>query len=83
MRRHRYRITIRGHLGLAARGAFDGLEIVCADGRTDITAELDQAALFGLLAKVQSLALELVEVHRDTTPVGSSDAAGTGINLVR
>jgi hypothetical protein len=61
---HRYCILIAGHLGPLADDAFGGMEIVCADGRTSLLGELDQAALFGLLGTVQALALELVEVRR-------------------
>jgi hypothetical protein len=64
VRPHRYRISIAGHLGPATREAFGGMEIVCAEGRTDVVGEVDQAALFGMLARVRALALELVEVQR-------------------
>ena len=78
---HGYRISVAGHLGPAAREAFDGLEIVCAEGRSDVVGELDQAALFGLLARVQALALELVAVQREVAPLRSSPTTTTGIGV--
>lgn len=61
----RYVITVEGRLGSAARSAFEGLTITATEGgRTSLEGELDQSALFGILLKVQSLALELVGVRR-------------------
>ena len=65
MESHHYRISIAGHLGRLARDAFGGMEIVCANGRTDLYGEFDQAVLFALLVRVQTLALELVAVRRE------------------
>ena len=78
---HRYRISVAGHFGPAAREAFDGLDILCAEGRSDVVGELGQAALFGLLARVQALALELVAVQREVAPLGSSPTPTTGIGV--
>jgi hypothetical protein len=61
----RYVITVEGRLGTAARAAFGGMTITATEGsRTSLEGELDQSALFGILLKVQSLALELVGVRR-------------------
>ena len=65
MRSHLYRITIAGHLGQLEQDAFDEMSSVRADGRTHLIGKLDQAALFGIVARVQALALELVEVRRE------------------
>jgi NADPH:quinone reductase-like Zn-dependent oxidoreductase len=61
-----YRIRIRGHLGEAWIGAFDGLSVIREiDGDTLITGPIaDQAALHGLLRKVRDLGLPLVSVAR-------------------
>jgi hypothetical protein len=62
---HSYCISIAGHVGHLAHDAFDGMDVVRADSRTHLRGKLDQEALFGLLARVQALALELVEVRRE------------------
>jgi hypothetical protein len=79
VRSHLFRISVAGHLGRLGREAFAGMEIVYANGRTDLVGELDQAALFGLLARVQALALELVEVRREVEPLSSGPGMTTGI----
>jgi hypothetical protein len=61
---HRYRITISGCAGETVRAAFDDFDIGPADPDTALTGDLDQAALFGALARIQSFGLELVDVHR-------------------
>jgi hypothetical protein len=65
MRPHLYRITIAGHLSRLDQDAFGGMRVVSADGQTDLIGQLDQSALYGLIARVQSLALELVAVQRE------------------
>ena len=60
-----YEIRVRGLLGRTLLGAFPDLHAQ-ADGReTVLTGRLaDQAALYGLLAQLESLGLELLEVRR-------------------
>jgi hypothetical protein len=60
-----YEIRVRGLLGSTLLGAFPDLHAQ-ADGReTVLTGRLaDQAALYGLLAQLESLGLELLEVRR-------------------
>ena len=60
-----YEIRVRGLLGSTLLGAFPDLHVQ-ADGReTVLTGRLaDQAALYGLLAQIESLGLELLEVRR-------------------
>ena len=60
-----YEITIRGRLGDTLLGAFEGLAASPAAAGTVLRGELaDQAALFGLLAHIESLGLELIGVRR-------------------
>ncbi len=60
-----YEITVLGEAGPAVRSAFDDLAITAAEGRTTLSGELpDQAAVFGVLARVQDLGLKLVEVRQ-------------------
>ena len=56
-----YEITVRGRLGETLTTAFDGLT---AKSTTVLSGELaDQAALYGVLDVIESLGLELVDVH--------------------
>jgi hypothetical protein len=63
---HRYLIVISGGLGEIGREVFGDFQIE-ADGTTTVlTGDLDQAALYGALNRVQSLGFELVELSRLT-----------------
>jgi hypothetical protein len=64
----RYRIRIRGHLDPVWSTWFDGLTVVQADnGTTELAGRLvDQAALFGLLARLRDLGATLLLVERLT-----------------
>jgi hypothetical protein len=68
---HRYRIFIGGGLSTAARQAFEGFTIESSGLSTMLIADLDQAALYGALDRIQSLDLDLIEVRR-TSAVTSS-----------
>jgi hypothetical protein len=60
-----YEIRVRGLLGDMLRGAFPGLRAQAHGTETVLTGPLaDQAALYGLLAQLEALGLELLEVHR-------------------
>ena len=62
----RYRIRIRGHLDPAWSAWFDSLSVAQADdGTTELAGPLvDQAALFGLLARLRDLGATLLLVER-------------------
>jgi hypothetical protein len=61
----RYEIRIRGHLSATLLEAFPGLQAEAQSAETVLTGELaDQAALHGVLAQVEVLGLELLEVRR-------------------
>jgi hypothetical protein len=62
----RYRIRIRGHLDPDWSAWFDGLTVTQAgDGTTELAgAPADQAALFGLLARLRDLGATLLLVER-------------------
>lgn len=64
MASYRYRITVRGGLGAAFRQAFEDFSIESDSTETSLTQELDQAALYGALNRIQSLGLELVALTR-------------------
>ena len=63
-----YTIRIRGRLGATALSAFPTMVAEPADGETVLTGVLeDQSAVFGVLARIESLGLELLEL-RQVTP---------------
>jgi hypothetical protein len=63
----RYMIRINGHLGVTLLSAFPALTSRQHGSHTVLTGLLDQSALFGVLAEVEALGLELIEV-RQLTP---------------
>jgi len=64
-RSYRYRIRVRGRLGETIRSAFPALQAKASGGDTVLTGPLaDRAALYGVLAQIEELGLELLEVRR-------------------
>ena len=62
-----YQVRVGGQLGQTIRSAFPALQARADGGDTLLTGVLaDQAALYGVLAEVESLGLELIEVRRLT-----------------
>ena len=61
-----YQIRIKGHLGQQWIGWFEGLTITLEEsGETLLTGPVvDQAALYGLLKRVQDLGMPLLAVSR-------------------
>ena len=62
-----YAIRLRGHLGDTMLSAFPALESRQHGADTVLTGRLDRSALYGVLAEVEALGLDLVEV-RQVTP---------------
>jgi len=63
-----YVITVRGAAGPWVRAAFDDVELSVAGDTTVLRgAGTDQAALHGLLQRIQDLGLEIVDVHLEPT----------------
>ena len=61
----RYQISVHGRLGQTMRAAFPGLQVSTDGDDTVLTGTLaDQAALYGVLAEIEALGLELLEVRR-------------------
>jgi hypothetical protein len=59
-----YVITVRGAAGPWVRAALDDAEVsVVGDTTVLRRAETDQAALHGLLQRIQDLGLEVIDVH--------------------
>jgi hypothetical protein len=60
-----YAIRIRGRLGATALSAFPSMESELKGSETVLTGVLeDRAALFGVLAQIEALGLDLFEVRR-------------------
>ena len=74
----RYRIRIRGHLDPAWSTWFDSLTVTQADdGTTELAGPLvDQAALFGLLARLRDLGATLLLVEHLTAEPRQPDTGG-------
>ena len=60
-----YQIRVRGQLGGTLLGSFPDLHTQVHGTETVLTGPLaDQAALYGLVAQIEALGLELLEVRR-------------------
>ncbi len=63
----RYQIRVRGGLGRTIKAAFPDLDTRAAGPDTVLAGTLpDQAALYGALARIEALGLELLEVRRES-----------------
>ena len=71
----RYVIRINGHLGGTVLSAFPALASTWHGPHTELTGLLDTSALYGVLAEIEALGLELLEV-RQLTPEGQSTESG-------
>lgn len=60
----RYEIRIVGELDPVSADAFAGFDVASEGGVTTLKAELDQAGLHGLLERIRSLGLVLLDVRR-------------------
>jgi hypothetical protein len=61
-----YTIRIDGHLGATMLLAFPALAAQRHDAHTLLTGLLDRSALYGVLAEIEALGLNLLEVRRHT-----------------
>jgi len=63
-----YTIRINGHLGATLLSAFPALASRRHGAHTVLTGLLDQSALYGVLAEIEALGLELLEVRQLAPP---------------
>jgi hypothetical protein len=64
-RPQRYRICVCGRLGETMRSAFPALQAQTQGDNTVLTGTFDdRAALYGVIAQIEALGLELLEVRR-------------------
>jgi hypothetical protein len=70
-----YTIRVNGHLGATLLSAFPTMRAHCSGAHTVLTGLLDRAALHGVLADIDALGLDLIEV-RQLGEEGSPRAPG-------
>jgi hypothetical protein len=71
----RYVIRINGHLGATLLSAFPAMAWQRQGPETVLTGVLDRPGLYGLLAEIEALGLDLLEI-RQLTPEGRSPQRG-------
>ncbi len=59
-----YTIRINGHLGATVLSAFPAMAPRHHGAHTVLTGLLDQSALYGVLAEVEALGLDLLEIRK-------------------
>ena len=69
-----YLIRIDGHLGATALSAFPALAPSHHGACTVLTGLLDRSALYGVLAEIEALGLDLLELRKLTPDRGSPGA---------
>ena len=73
----RYMIRINGHLGATLLSAFPVMAWERQGPETVLTGVLDQPGLYGVLAEIETLGLDLLEVRRITPEARSADRGDT------
>ena len=61
-----YLIRIKGHLGATLMAAFPALAPQRHGAHTVLTGLLDRSALYGVLAEIEALGLDLLEIQKLT-----------------
>jgi hypothetical protein len=64
-----YEITFVGQAGASLRAEFDDCEVTVGSGTTALWAEVpDQAALWGLVERINGLRLDVIDLHLVARP---------------
>jgi hypothetical protein len=59
-----YEILVRGEFGRRHSIAFEDLDVAVSAGHTRLSGRLpDQAALYGVLRRLEDLGLEIIDIH--------------------
>lgn len=59
-----YDIAVRGHLGPSVAAAFDDFELILDEDTTTLHGEVaDQAALHGVINRIEQFGLVLLDLH--------------------
>jgi hypothetical protein len=69
----RYMIRINGHLGATLLSAFPAMAWERQGPETVLTCVLDQPGLYGVLAEIEALGLDLLEVRKFTPEARSPE----------
>jgi len=72
-----YTIRINGHLGATVLSAFPALVSQRHGTHTVLTGVLDRAALYGVLAEIEALGLDLLEVRQFALQRQSPESGGS------
>jgi hypothetical protein len=70
-----YMIRINGHLGVTVLSAFPAMAPNHHGAHTVLTGLLDRSALYGVLAEIEALGLELLELRKLTPDRESPESA--------
>jgi hypothetical protein len=71
-----YTIRINGHLGATLLSAFPAMAARPDGAHTVLTGPLDRSALYGVLAEIEALGLDLLEVRQLTSDCDSPQSGG-------
>jgi hypothetical protein len=71
-----YMIRIDGHLGAMMLSAFPGMVPQFQGAETVLTGLLDRSTLYGVLAEIDALGLDLLEVRQLEPDPGSPETDG-------
>jgi hypothetical protein len=69
-----YMIRIKGHLGATLLSAFPAMAWKRRCPETVLTGVLDRPGLYGVLAEIEALGLDLLEVRQLTPEAGSPES---------
>jgi hypothetical protein len=73
----RYMIRINGHLGATLLSAFPAMAWQRQGRETVLTGVLDRPALYGVLAEIEALGLDLLEIRQLTPEARPPERGGT------